>query len=132
MPYIDKLAWIQIKDRQVLGARSKGKQIYYIPGGKRNIDETDEEALSREVLEELSVRLVPSTLSFVAQFEAQAHGKPEGTMVKTTCYKADYEGTLQANSEIEELRWLTHSDKHRCSPVNTIILDWLKEEDLIE
>jgi 8-oxo-dGTP diphosphatase len=46
---IDKLAWLRIKDKQVLGARSKGKDAYYIPGGKREPGESDEEALIREV-----------------------------------------------------------------------------------
>jgi hypothetical protein len=27
-----------------------------------------------------------------------------------TCYKAKYSGTLKANSEIDELKWLNHKD----------------------
>jgi hypothetical protein len=41
MKYIDKLAWIHIVDRQILSTRSKGKDTYYIPGGKREGDESD-------------------------------------------------------------------------------------------
>jgi len=132
MSYIDKLAWIYIKDRQVLGTLSKGKDKYYIPGGKRENGESDHQALTREILEELTVHLLPNTLEFVEQFEAQAHGKPEGTMVRMTCYSGDYTGTLQANSEIAEIHWLKNRDKDKCSAVDIIILDWLKNKDLID
>jgi 8-oxo-dGTP diphosphatase len=59
---IDKLAWCCIKDKRLLGARSKGKNIYYIPGGKREEGESDHEALIREIKEELSVDLKPETI----------------------------------------------------------------------
>lgn len=33
--YIDKLAYIYIKDHKVLTTLSRGKDTWYIPGGKR-------------------------------------------------------------------------------------------------
>lgn len=48
---IDKIALIYIKDRKVLSSRSKGKDTYYLPGGKREGDETDQETLIREIIE---------------------------------------------------------------------------------
>ena len=92
--YIDKLAYIFIKDRKVLSTLSKGKDTWYIPGGKRDSNETDEEALIREVKEELTVDLKPATIRHYGTFEAQAHGKPEGTVVRMTCYEADFDGEL--------------------------------------
>jgi 8-oxo-dGTP pyrophosphatase MutT (NUDIX family) len=59
--FIDKLAYIEIKDRKLLVTLSQGKDTWYIPGGKRNGNETDLEALAREVKEELSVNLKPNT-----------------------------------------------------------------------
>jgi len=56
---IDKLAWLTFKDQQLLCARSHGKDIYYIPGGKREPGESDEAALIREIEEELAVTLQP-------------------------------------------------------------------------
>ncbi len=132
MSYIDKLAWIHIKNRQVLGTRSKGKDTYYIPGGKREDGESDHQALVREIHEELNVQLLPYTIEFVGRFEAQAHGKPDGVMVRMTCYDGDYHGQLQPSSEIEELFWLKHKDKSKTSAVDMIILDWLKDKDLID
>ncbi|MEM7363691.1 MAG: NUDIX domain-containing protein [Pseudomonadota bacterium] len=128
---IDKLAWIQIVDGQILITRSIGKDVYYIPGGKREPGESDLEALKREVREELSVCLVDETIEYLGTFEAQAHGKSEGTMVVMTCYTGDYAGTLAPSSEIEEMAWFTHQDRDRSSPVDKIIFDWLLAQDLI-
>ena len=43
------------------------------------------------------------------------------------CYTADYNGTLRPDSEIEEIVWLTHADRHRVSPVDRNIFDRLHE-----
>jgi len=37
---IDKLAWIEINNKQILSTKSVGKHKYYIPGGKREPGET--------------------------------------------------------------------------------------------
>lgn len=133
MDLIDKLAWIYIKDRKILSTRSKGKDAWYIPGGKRDQGETDQQALIREVKEELSVDLVPETIKYLNTFKAQAHGKPEGVFVQMTCYTGDYKGELRVSSEIEEMTWLTSdTDPNLLSPVDKIIFAYLKEKDLID
>ena len=40
---------------KLLVARSKGKALFYIPGGKRDEGESDHETLCREIDEELDV-----------------------------------------------------------------------------
>lgn len=91
--YIDKLAFIDIKDKKVLETLSRGKDTWCIPGDKREAGETDIQALTREVKEELLVDLVPETIKLYGTFETQAHGKPEGTMVRMTCYTAEYQSS---------------------------------------
>ena len=132
MEIIDKLAWIHIKNKQILGARSKGKDVYYIPGGKRKQGEPDKEALIREIKEELNIDLVLESLKFINIFKAQAHGKPDGTILKMTCYSGDFKGEVSPSSEIEEVAWLTHKDREKATPMCQLILDWLKERDLID
>jgi 8-oxo-dGTP pyrophosphatase MutT (NUDIX family) len=131
MKLIDKLAWIEIKDKMILSTRSYGKDKYYIPGGKREAGETDAEALCREIQEELSVTLQVDTLRFLGVFEAQAHGHPEGVLVRMTCYLAAYTGNLMASAEIEEMKWLTYSDQDKIAEVDKLIFAFLKEKDLI-
>ncbi|KIL40913.1 DNA mismatch repair protein MutT [Gordoniibacillus kamchatkensis] len=124
---IDKIAWIYIVEGRILCARSKGNDTYYIPGGKREPGETDIDTLVREIEEELSVRIKPETAAPLGTFEAGAHGKPEGVVVKMACYFADFEGELRPASEIEELAWLTYKDRDRISPVSRLIFEQLRE-----
>jgi 8-oxo-dGTP diphosphatase len=126
MQTIDKLAWLYVQDGRILCARSRGQEAFYMPGGKREAGETDHAALQREIREELSVDLVPGSLSLAGVFEAQAHGRPAGTAVRTTCYFGDYAGTLKAASEIAELAWLAYADRAKTSEVGYLIFDWLK------
>jgi len=130
--YIDKLAWIYIRNKKILSTRSKDKDTYYIPGGKRDKEESDQEALTREIKEELSIDLIPKTIEYVGTFEAQAHGKPKGTIVRMTCYKGDFSGKIAADNEIDEIVWLAHEGRKKSSPVDKIILDYLKEKNLID
>ncbi|WP_153009711.1 NUDIX domain-containing protein [Mastigocoleus testarum] len=51
---IDALVWICIKDRQVLCTRTHGKDVFYMPGGKREDGESDWDGLFREIQEEVT------------------------------------------------------------------------------
>jgi len=131
--FIDKLALILVRDRRQLVARTRGKTAFFTPGGKREAGETDRQALLREVKEELSVDLVEASIKPYGVFQAQAFGKPEGTMVRMTCYTADYVGTLTPSNEIEELRWIVSSeDRASLSVTGIMILEDLKAKDLID
>lgn len=128
---IDKLAFLHFKDKQLLMALSKGKDTYYIPGGKREGSESDAEALVREVAEELTVEILPETMQLYGIFEAQAHGKPAGTIVRMTCYTAEFTGELQASSEIQDLAYYTSAQRDIVGPVDQIIFDDLREKGLL-
>lgn len=122
---IDKIAWIQVADGRVLVARSRGKDKFYLPGGKREPGETDAETLVREVREELDVAILPASIAPAGTFEGQAHGHAQGTQVRTTAYTADFAGTPRASSEIEEIAWLGYADRPRVSLVAQLIFDHL-------
>lgn len=130
--YIDKLAFIELKDRKILETQSYGKDKWYIPGGKREAGEDDHAALIREVKEELLVDLIPETITHYGTFEAQAHGKPEGTMVRMTCYTAKYTGELKPSAEVEKMDWFDYAKRDSVSPVDQLIFDDLKAKNLID
>ena len=131
MKEIDKIALLYMKDGKILSTLSKGKDTYYIPGGKREPGETDEETLVRECREELSVDIKKDTIKYYGTFSAQAHGKAEGVLVKMTCYMADFDGELKANSEIQEIRWLNYSDLDKISPVDKLIFEDLHKNSFL-
>ena len=144
--FVDKLALILINsENNQLVARSKGKDVFYTPGGKREHDETDSEALLRECQEELAVNLFSpngkhATIEKYGIFEAQAYGKSEGTMVRMTCYRlcprsAELElaSLVKASAEIEELKWIdSNFDRNMLTVTGVMILDDLKEKGLID
>ena len=132
MAVIDKVAFLYLQDGMILSTRSKGKDKYYIPGGKREAGESDIETLVREVKEELSVDIIKSSAKLYGVFEAQAHGKAEGVIVKMTCYTAEFTGELKADSEIAEIVWLTTADIEAVSPVDKLIFADLKQKDLLK
>ncbi len=130
--YIDKLAFIEIRNRKVLETCSYGKDKWYIPGGKREQGESDQQALIREMKEELLVDIIPETLVHYGTFKAQAHGKPEGTIVRMTCYTGKYKGILSPSAEVEKLDWFDYSKRNDVSPVDQMIFDDLKKKNLID
>ena len=129
---IDKLAWIEIQDGKVLVARSRGKDAFYIPGGKSEPGESDAEALIREIQEELSVTVQENSMKYYGTFSAQAHGKAEGVIVQMTCYEGAYVGKIQADSEIEEIDWLNYHQNDMVAPVDKIIFLDLYEKGLLK
>ncbi len=133
MKEIDKIAFIYLKDGKILSTLSKGKDTYYIPGGKRENTETDEETLIRECKEELTIDILKDTIKYYGTFKAQAHGHAEGIIVKMTCYMAEFKGTLKPSSEIAEIKWLDYSNLNvKISPVDEIIFKDLYDKNLID
>jgi 8-oxo-dGTP pyrophosphatase MutT (NUDIX family) len=130
---IDKLAWTPLRDRAVLFARSKREPVlFYCTGGKRELGETDQQALVREVEEEAGVTLLPETIAHVHTFEGPAHGAGEGARMTMACYSADYLGALTPQNEVAELAWFTTADMHRTTPMGQEILRWFHAQGFID
>lgn len=144
--YIDKLALILINsENKQLVARSYGKKVYYTPGGKREAGESDVQALLRECKEELDVDLLSATKTLgnvepYGTFQAQAYGKPEGTMVRMTCFRVvpreaeiELESLVQPSEEVEELAWIDSTfDMEKLTVTGIMIVEDLKEKGLID
>ncbi len=128
---IDKIALIHLDNGRILSTRSRGKDVYYLPGGKREPGESDTDTLVREISEELAVAVRPGTAVHVGTFQAQADGHPEGTVVQMACYTAEYEGEPVASSEIAEVVWLTYADRDQVAPVDQLIFDDLHQRSLL-
>jgi len=124
---IDTVAWVRVENGLILCARPRGKDVFYIPGGKREGAESDAQTLLREISEELAVRLVPETVRPAGTYEAEQPGAhPDGAVVRMSCYTGDYRGTLAASSEIDEFAWFSYADRPRVPPVDQLLFDDLK------
>ena len=130
--FVDKIAFVHIRDRKVLVALNRGTDAWFLPGGRREPGETDAQTLIREVKEELSVDIVPETIEYCDTFEGQAYGAPEGEIARVTCYSASFEGEIAASSEIAEIDFFSHGRKDQTSAPTQLLLDDLKRRGRID
>lgn len=99
---------VHVEAGRLLVARSRNKKAFYLPGGKIEAGESPEDALRREVREELGIGLAdPAVLK---RYVAPAYGEGEGAMVDMTCFTARLLGTPQPMGEIAELTYVTHEE----------------------
>lgn len=129
---IDKLAWMPVQGRKVLFARSKGQTLFYCVGGKRELGENDLDALLREVREETGAELDPFTIKHQHTFHGPSH---TGGDMKMTCYDARPIGgfdSLKPTNEVEELAWFTTADIPRTTVIGRTIIEWFKDQGLID
>ena len=120
---IDTVAWVHLVNGKILCARPRGKDVFYVPGGKREGTESDLQTLLREIDEELTVALRPGTVRHAGTYQAD---NPDGTVVRMSCYTGEDSGTLAASSEIDELAWFRYADRPRVPPVDQLLFDDLQ------
>jgi len=126
----DKIALVVIKDKKVLMARSKGKEHFYMPGGKRDTGESDVQCLVRECREELGIEVDPNSAFLYGVYTAYSYkDKPPATL---TMYQANFAGTATPTSEIEEIGWLSYKDRKKAIGAGRLLLDELYWKGLVD
>jgi 8-oxo-dGTP diphosphatase len=113
---LDVVGWVHVSEGRLLAVRARARDRLYLPGGKREPGEDDWTALSREVREELGVRLDRDTFQGIGVVEAPAHDQPPGTRVRMACYTAAYDGELTATGEIDEWMFVGPDERERLAP----------------
>ena len=128
--FFDKVALLSIKDGKVLMARSKGKEHFYVPGGKREKGESDVECLKRECQEELNIEIDIDTAFLYGTYTAYSY--PDKPPARLIMYQAKYKGAPSASSEIEEIAWLGYKDRSKAIGGGRILMDELYWKGLIK
>ncbi|MDX6014768.1 MULTISPECIES: NUDIX hydrolase [Shewanella] len=115
MKQLQSVAWLHEKNAEVLCVKSKGKDKFFIPGGKPEPGETLEQALTRELKEELSIELQQSTICYRFSITDKAFGL-ENTELTMHCFSAGFSGNINSAAEIESQEWIGIADMAKCAP----------------
>jgi 8-oxo-dGTP diphosphatase len=117
----------------MLQARSTGKTAFYMAGGKIDPGETPEQALHREIREELDADVVDAR--FLGVFACDAWGHPSGTPLEIHCFAAELGSEPVPTSEIAEIRYFTRDEYAAMpdvAPGSLMVFDHMKKLDLID
>lgn len=121
-----------VRERRVLMVTARGRDVYYMPGGKIDPGETAAEAAAREAFEEVALRLDPGALEELFEVRTLAHGEPDGRHVRMVVFRATTDASPEPSAEVGALHWVTTADAHRCPPAGREVLARLGAAGLID
>ena len=90
---------------RILLVREEGKNCWLFPGGKQEIGETIEEALLREIREELSVDAVD--FKSIGSVDG---APPDGKPLRIHLFSGGVDGEVKPSQEIVAVRWVMRSE----------------------
>ncbi|WP_040794970.1 NUDIX hydrolase [Nocardia higoensis] len=126
-------ALAHVRDRRLLQTRSTGKEVFYMAGGKIDEGETPDQALHREVREELGVAVLDHRQLGI--FEAEAFGHAPGVLLHMTCFTGELSGDPRPSGEIAELRYFTvgeYASMRHVAPGSLLVFQRLYDLGLID
>jgi 8-oxo-dGTP diphosphatase len=121
-----------LRDRRVLMVRARERDVLYMPGGKIDDGESPSDAAARETREEVAVGLLPGSVHELFTVVTQAHGEPDGRLVRMVVFGGEPDADPRPSAEVSEVHWVTTADAYRCPPAGTEVLRQLAELDLID
>lgn len=106
---ITKAALLLLRDnagqKELLFCKPKGKSYFVFPGGKQEDGETIDEALQRELQEELGAQVVN-----VNKLGVVEGNTPDGRAMRMYLYTGELSGEPYPQAEIESIAWMSRSE----------------------
>ncbi len=131
---IIKSGGILIKNRMIMLERHGNNDVFIIPGGKLEDNESIQEALVRELMEEFRITVSPDHLDELGIFESQAVHSPSKKVRLSAFLVKEWSGNITLNDGIQEIIWINskNSGDYKISPIAKEILPLLQEKRLID
>jgi len=122
------VALIDAEKRVLIAQRPEGKPmagLWEFPGGKVEADETPEDALCREIKEELDVELCRTCL---APFNFASHAYEHFHLLMPLYVCRTWEGEI-APREGQTITWVRalHLSRYRMPPADEPLIPWLRD-----
>lgn len=121
-----------IRERRVLMVTARGRDVMYMPGGKIDPGESGAEAAAREAFEEVSLRFDAAELPELFTVVTQAHGEPEGRLVRMRVFAAETAEMPVPSAEVSAVHWASSNDVDRCPPAGREVVERLAGLGLID
>lgn len=120
---VTKAALLLFRDnssiKELLFVRAKTRDYFIFPGGKQEENETIDEALRRELLEELGTRVQD-----VDKIGVVSGATPDGRDMEMHLYSGKLLDEPHPQAEIEEIAWMSkHEVENRSAQMTPMTLD---------
>lgn len=107
--------------------RKHGTSRFMHPGGKPEVGESPRQTATREVAEELGLRLDPEELEDLGEFTTATANEP-GFVLRAAMFRAPLPAAPCALAEIAELRWVDPAevaelDPDHCDPWAPLVVE---------
>ncbi|MEJ3405255.1 NUDIX domain-containing protein [Rathayibacter sp. YIM 133350] len=132
LPEIHTATIALIRDRRVLMVTARGREVYYMPGGKIDPGEAPAEAAAREAFEEVSLTVDAAELEPLFEVLTQAHGEPEGRLVRMHVFAVRTDADPAPSAEVDAVHWVGTAEVHHCPPAGREVLRRLADAGLID
>lgn len=93
---------------ELLVVRKKNTQVFMQVGGKLELDEPPEQAIAREIKEEIGCEIEID--QFIGRFETATANEPDHQLISYV-YLAQLKQTPQIAAEIAEMKWVSLDDQ---------------------
>lgn len=134
-----KAGGILLKDRKFLVTHAQGKKFYIAPGGIIEDGETAEQALIRELAEEININVKPEDLTPFGTYYAPAAGAEDKFLQMDVFLVKNWEGVPTPSSgaeTIDDIKWINTLNIPQDIKIGSIfeheVMPKLKELNLID